>query len=304
MPLPDFEAWGVFAKVAETGSFSRAAAELGVSKATASKAVARLERKLRTALFHRTSRRLSLTEAGRQALERAARMVGEAEAAEQEAIAQSVAPRGLIRLAAPMSFGIMHLAPALPEFLRKYPEIALDVTVSDQLADLVSDGFDLALRISSLTDSSLLARRLCTVRLLIVGAPTYFKEHERPKHPRDLAAHRCVVYAYARSPETWHLRHGRHGDYAVKIGGPIQANNAELVLPALRHGIALALLPEFLVWPEIKQGKLEIVLPDWQAPPIGLYLVTPPGGKRPSRVELLMEHLAKSFAKAPWASGH
>lgn len=301
MPLPDFEAWAIFAKVAETGSFSRAALELGLSKATVSKAVTRLEQRLRAALFHRTSRRLSLTELGRQSLQHAARMLADAEAAEQDVQAQSVNPRGLIRLAAPMSFGIMHLGPVLPEFLRAYPDISLDVALSDQFADLVSDGFDLALRISTLADSSLLARRLCTVRLLVAGAPAYFERHGRPWHPRDLAAHRCVIYSYARSPETLHFKHKRQGDYSVGIQGPVKTNNAELVLPSVRQGLAIALFPEFLIWRDIKDNKLEIVMTDWQASPIGLYLVTPPS-LRPARVQLLMDYLAQKFAKAAWAN--
>jgi len=301
--LPDLEAWAIFAKVADTGSFARAASELALSQATVSKAVTRLEARMKTMLLHRTSRRMSLTDSGLAALERATRILEEGEMVEAELAEQSASLRGPVRMAAPMSFGLSHLAPALLPFMETYPEISLDIEFSDELVDLVAHRCDLALRISSLADSSLLARRLCSVRILLVGAPAYFERHGRPRHPRELAGHRALQYAYSRGGPGWRFRHERHGEHTQAVEPSLRANNAEALTHALLAGLGLALQPEFLAWQDIQAGRLETVMDDWQVEPIALHILTPPGRRRPARVQAFIDYLAECFASQPWARG-
>lgn len=303
MKLPDFEAWAIFAKVAHGGSFAGTAAELGLSKATVSKAVGRLESQLGTALFHRTSRRLALTESGRAALEPATRILLEGEALQSGASAQSLAPRGPVRMAAPMSFGIAHLGSALAAFSATYPEVSVELSLSDERVDLVDSGFDLALRIGTMPDSSLRIRRLCQVRVLLTGAPAYFARQGMPSHPRDLAAHTVLFYTNTRPRGVWRFTHPAEGQTAVKVAGPLQANNADVMRPALLAGLGLARMPDFLVWDDIAAGRLQVALPDWSGEPLVLHLVMPPSTIRPARVDLLIDFLARHVTAPRWAAG-
>ena len=293
----------MFAKVAEHGSFSRAARELGLSDPTVSKAIGRLEARLGLTLIARTSRRLSLTEAGRAALARASRLLSEGEAVEEEAAEQSKAPRGRVRISAPLSFGIAYLGTTLPAFLHAYPDTCVDFALSDRKVDLVAEGFDLALRIASLEDSSLLSRRLCTVRLLLVGAPGYFDRHGMPSHPAELNRHRALAYTGGASRGAWRFMHPVFGEETVEPPVRVWTDNADLLNPALVAGQGLAIQPEFLVWRELRDGELAIGMPDWTAPPLALHLVMPPSPLRPLRVQVLIDHLARELANAPWGRG-
>jgi DNA-binding transcriptional LysR family regulator len=300
--LPDLEGLAIFAKVAETHSFAAAAEELKLSKATVSKAVSRVETRLRTRLLNRTSRRLALTDAGRQLSDRAAHILAEGEAAEDEALSRSTAVRGLVRLAAPMSFGVLHLAPMLPEFLATYPEVSIDLHLSDAMVDMIGDGFDAAVRIAALPDSSLVARRLCGMPLYLVGSPAYLDAHGRPRHPMNVADHPCIAYGHGATHETWRFTHRNGKSATVRPSGPLRLNNGDAMMPALIAGTGLGVLPEFILRDALADGRLEQLLPDWSLPSASVHWVTPPGGQRPRRVEVLGEFLAASLA-APGRRG-
>lgn len=292
MKLPDFEAWAVFAAVVEHRSFSAAADALAVSKATVSKAISRLEARLGTTLFHRTSRRLTLTDSGRALSEHAQRIRNEGEAAEEAAFESASAPAGLVRIAAPLTFGIKHLAPVMADFLAAHPGIKLDLRLSDARIDIVAEGVDVAIRIAELPDSSLRARRLGAVTGHIIASPAYFDQHGRPRHPADLASHACFTYANLANPDVWRFRKAGGEEATVRVDGPIRTDNGEAMLPALRAGLGVAVLPGFIVDEDLAAGRLEAVLPEWSAGASGLHLITPPGTLRPARVEALIEFLS------------
>jgi len=301
--LPDFEALAIFAKVVELRSFAATADDLALSKATVSKAVSRLEERLGARLFNRTSRRLALTDAGHRLAESATRLLADGEAAESEALAQSVTPRGLVRFAVPMTFGIKVVAPLLPEFLKTYPDVSIDLHLGDATVDLIGEGFDLGLRIARLPDSSLLARRLCAMPRHTVAAPSYLKARGRPTHPMHLAEHICFDYAYMATPGVWHYSNAAGESASVRPAGPLRVNNGEALLPAVLAGLGIAALPEFIVGDAIVSGEVEVLLKGWKQPEGALHLVMPPGGPRPQRVEVLADYLMQQFARGKKRKG-
>src|SRR3984957_7267034 len=252
--LPDFEGLAIFAKVVEIRSFAGAAAELKLSKATVSKAVSRIEARLRARLINRTSRRFALTDAGRQLAVRAARILAEGEAAEDATVTQATIPRGLVRLAVPMSFGLQHVAPLLPEFLATFLEVSIDLHLSDAMVDIIGESFDAAIRIAVLPGSTLVARRLCEMPRYLVGSPNYLNKYGRPKHPLHLAQHRCLTHTV--TTEVWQFTKGAKSA-SVQPSGPLRVNNGDAMMPALIAGRGLGILPDFILREALAADQLE-----------------------------------------------
>lgn len=293
--LPDFEGLAIFAKVTQVKSFAQTAADLQLSKATVSKAVGRLEAKLGVSLFNRTSRRLSLTEAGRQLAARATHILAEGEAAESEGLANAAAPRGYMRIAAPMSFGVLRIAPLLPEFLNRYPEVSIDLHLSDAHVDLIGEGYDAAIRIADLPDSSLIARTLVQMPRYLVASAAYLAKFGRPDHPSRLADHSCISYCSS-TGDTWHFTHSRGDTATVHPTGPLRVNNGDAIMPLLLGSAGLGILPDFIIREALDDGRLEIVLQEWTVRGGAVHWVTPPGGRRPRRVEVLGDFLAEHLS--------
>lgn len=300
MALPDFEGMAMFAKVAEERSFARAAKVLGLSVATVSRGVGRLEERLGGRLFNRTSRQLALTDFGRSLVDRASRLY--CDAAEMENAAREIAsqPRGLIRLAAPMSFGLRCVAPILPEFFRLYPEISIDLHMSDAVVDLVGDGFDAALRIAVLPDSSLVARRLAPVSPFIVASPAYLQRHGNPDHPRELIEQHCLGYAYRPRQDVWRFRNDAGDEHVVTPRGALRVTNSDALIPMVLEGLAIAELPEFICSEYLQDGRLQAVLTGWTLPRGALYFVTPSSRARPVKVDVLGNFMADRLSHPPW----
>lgn len=293
MNLPDFEAWAIFAAAARLGSFTAVARELAVSKPTISKAITRLEQSLGTVLFHRTSRKIALSTAGKALLPFAQRIAVEGEAAMEAARDTAHLLRGQVKLAAPLSFGLSHLAPVIAEFMCEYPEIAVNVQLSDARVDLIEEGFDLSIRIADLPDSSLRVIRLRAVQGYFIAAPAYLERRGLPSHPEQLADHDCFLYSNEQTPEMWHLKGPQEQKLSVRPKCRFQSNNGDIMLPALIAGRGIGYLPDFLCQQALDSGALQVILPDWSFGDLALSLIMPPSPHRPARVNALIDYLKK-----------
>ena len=301
--LPDFEGLAMFAKVAEERSFAAAARAMGVSVATVSRAVTRLEGRLGGRLFNRTSRRLALTDFGRSVAERASKIYAEAEATEDAARDTSSRPRGLVKLAAPLSFGTRWVAPIMPEFFRRYPDIAVDLHLTDAHVDLIGEGFDAALRIAVMENSSLVARLIAPVCRFVVAAPAYIARHGQPRVPDDLTAHQCLSFVNRSGRGAWLFTHRKTGKKRQIVpAGQLRGTSVEVLLPTVLEGLAITELPEFIATQYLADKSLELILEDWRLPEGGLYFVTPTARARPAKVSALADFLITKLTNAPWSA--
>jgi DNA-binding transcriptional LysR family regulator len=298
MAIDKLTGMAVFARVVEAQSFTAAATQLGMSRSAVSKTIAALEDRLGARLLHRTTRRLAQTEVGQAFYERCARIVAEAEEAELAVSHLQTTPRGTLRISAPVSFGILHLAPALPDFLKRYRELRVDIGLADRMVDLIEEGYDVALRIGALPDSSLVARLIGDNHMVLCAAPAYWQRRSRPVEPRDLTQHDCLTYAYQHNPNEWPFV-GPDGRFTVRVGGPLGSNNGDLSLDAALAGVGVVLLPCFLCGAHLASGRLEPALSNWMPPPTGIHAVYPHGRHLSAKVRAFVDFLVERFGPTP-----
>jgi DNA-binding transcriptional LysR family regulator len=289
----------VFTRIVETGSFTAAAEQLGLSRAAVSKHLMSLEDRLGVRLLNRTTRRCSLTEAGQAFYERGRQVLGDLEEAEREAGQTGMRPQGLLKVNAPMTFGTMHLAPALPAYLDAFPEVTVDMTLNDRVVDLLEEGFDVAVRIGRLADSSLVARRLAPCRMLTCAAPSYLARHGRPRTPQELGLHDCLGYAYSPSRDGWEYI-GPDGSVTVKAKGRLRANNGEALVAVAAAGLGIVMSPTFIASRDLAAGRLVPLLEGWSMPERGIYAVWPHGRHLSAKVRTFVDFLAGRFGPEPY----
>lgn len=290
-----------FAKVAETQSFSEAARRLRSSKSAVSRHVAALEASLGARLFHRTTRSLTLTEAGQDYFARASRILADLDEADASVSQLQAAPRGRLRVNAPMSFGFLHLAPALGDFLARYPEVELDVTLTDRFVDLVDEGVDVAVRIGSLTDSSLVARRLAGIRRVLCASPDYLERRGVPRTPDDLKGHDCLSNTNINITREWRFVHPEDGTassgkpWPVEVKGRMSANSGDMLRVAALRGHGFVHLPTFIVGDDLRAGTLVSVLEPYVAQDLTLNAVYPTARHLSPKVRAFVDFLAERF---------
>jgi DNA-binding transcriptional LysR family regulator len=291
-----------FAAVVEAASFTRAGERLDMSKAMVSKYVGVLEDHLGTRLLNRTTRRLSLTESGQVYYERCLQIIADVAEAEQAAGQLTAIPRGTLKIAMPVSFGTIKIGPLITEYVRQYPEVKLDISLADRKVDLIEEGFDLAIRIGSLPESGLIARKLAVDRTAVCAAPAYLKQHGRPQKPEDLRLHACLNYTYASSGDEWYLKNDRE-EFVVPTGGPIKANNGDMLRLAALGGGGIIWQPRFIVEDDLRTGRLVEVLTNYSTVELGIYAIYPSRKHLSAKVRTFVDFLVEKLGSADASDG-
>ncbi len=289
----------VFVRVVERGSFTRAADELQLSRAVVSKYLSRLEERLGARLLNRTTRRLSLTEAGAALFEASRGAIERIVEAEDTVARFQKAPRGRLGVSAPMGFGILHLGAAVADFLKVHPEVTLDLRLDDRFVNLVEERVDLAIRIGRLTDSSLVARKLSSACSVVCASPAYLAENGEPEVPEDLATHNCLQYAYLSSANVWRFTGPDGRDIPVAVTGNVRANNGLFEREAAIAGLGILMTPSFYVSDAVRAGRLRRILPRYRLPDLGIHAVYPQREHVPPKVRAFVDFLAERFGRKP-----
>jgi DNA-binding transcriptional LysR family regulator len=298
--MDKFAAMRVFCQVIEAGSFAAAAAQMGLSTTAVSRHVAQLEGHLDVRLLNRTTRRMSPTNEGYAYFERCTQLLADLEEAEASVSGEAHHPRGRLRLTAPIALGTARLAPAFAAFCRTYPEITLDIVLSDNIADFTESGLDLAIRVGKVGSENVVARHIGETTLMIAAAPAYLARAGTPKHPADLARHACFTYAYSSTGNHWHFE-GTDGEaFSVRIGGPVNANNGMLLAEIAAAGGGIVLEPSFIMQPLLNSGRLLRVLPDWQMRRLPIHAVYPTRRHLSAKVQAMTGFLGQWFGRHGW----
>lgn len=288
-----------FVAVVNAASFTGAARALGRSKAAVSTQIQRLEDRLGVRLLHRTTRRLALTEEGRVFHDNCRRILEEAREAEDQLTQTSTDPRGRLRVTAPVSFGVGHLSPAVSAFMKAYPGIEIDLSLNDRTVDLIEDGFDVAVRISAMADSSMIARRLAPCRRILVASEDYLAAAGMPATPHDLTRHQCLVYEYLAAPNLWPFK-DETGPFEVRVDGRFRANNGDALLQAAIDGLGIYMTPSFFCCEAIRGGKLVTILDAYEAAPLSVHALYPHRRHLSAKVRGFVDFMADWFGPEPY----
>lgn len=293
--MSQLEDMQIFVSTVDAQSFTAAADKLGLSKQFISRRVMALEERLGARLLIRTTRKLSVTDTGRAYYERALKIIDEVNEAEQLVSSANASPRGTLRISAPVSFGTLHLGPAIARFMAQCPDIAVELDLSDRFVDIVGEGYDMAIRIGHLADSSLLARHIAPAQLVACASPAYLKAHGKPGTPLDLKTHECLLYGHGRNVE-WHfVEKGRA--LRIPVKGRLRANNGELACAAAIEGLGIALLPTLIVGEALRAGKLVTILDAYAPPPLNIYAVYPQHRQSSLAIKAFADFLRSTFGK-------